>query len=146
MSCRIVYREQYVPLNNAQFSRLIDLAIDVGRGSSQDAQESQCVERMIQMRNETFWPGRGIDLEKDFPVLEEQKFWARVLLDTARAIFERRVGQHDHAFWQAQCIWQTYGAGILFQHAVRSKEPHWCADSIDQLEFDRMVNGINRNQ
>ena len=137
MACRIVCGEQFVPLNNAQFSLLIDLAIEVGRGSSKDTGESQFVDRMIQMRDETFWPGRGIDLERDFPVLEEQKFWARVFLDTARAIFERRVGRHDQAFWQAQCIWQAYGTGILFQNAVRLKEPAWRADSIDNTEFDR---------
>jgi hypothetical protein len=145
MACTIAYGNQSVPLNNHQFGRLIDLAIDVGRVPRTDARENQFVDRMIRMQNETFWPGRGIDLERDFPVLEEQKFWARVFLDTARAVFERRVGIHDQAFWQAQCIWQAYGTGILFQNAVRSKEPAWRADSIDNTEFDRVVNGTGPN-
>ncbi len=144
MACRIVYQEQFVPLNNVQFAQLIDMAIDVGRGSCKDSQEADFVERMLRMRDGTFWPGRGFEIAKDFPVLEEQKFWARVLLDTARAIFDRRVGVHEHAFWQAQSIWQAYGTGMLFQDAVRRTEPRWSADSIDHLEFDRVMNGIVR--
>ncbi len=140
MACRIVYQQQHVPLNNVQFAQLIELAVEVGRGSCKDAREREFVARMLRMRDETFWPGRGIDIEKDFPELEEQKFWARVLLDTARAVFDRRVGVHDHTYWQAQCIWQAYGAGMLFQDAVRGTESRWCADSVDHLEFDRVLN------
>ena len=41
------------------------MAIDVGRGSRKDSREAEFVERMRRMRNETFWPGRGIGIAKD---------------------------------------------------------------------------------
>jgi hypothetical protein len=136
VACTIVYLEQHIALNNLQFDRLNEMAIEVGRGSGKDSREAAFVERMVRMRGETFWPGRGIDIAKDFPLVEEQEFWSRVLLDTARAIFDRRVGEHENAFWQAQTIWQAYGTGMLFQDAVRRTEPRWSADSLDRREFD----------
>jgi len=96
---------------------------------------------MKKLIEEEFWPGRDVELETDFPDLAERKFWSRVFYDTARAILDRKVGIHDDAFWQAQCIWQAYGMGNLFEEAVRSVEPRWMALSVDRIEFERVVNG-----
>ena len=95
---------------------------------------------MSQLQETEFWPGRGIQIEDDFPDIEEQKFWARVFLDTAREIFDRRIGIHEHSFWQAQCIWQAYGAGQLFVDAVRDTDRRWLPDCRDYREFDLVVN------
>ena len=140
MACRIAYKDRWVPLNNMQFARLIDFVIEVGRDSARTGSEDELVDRMARLNEEEFWPGRGIRIEEDFPELEEQKFWARVFLDTARAVFDRRVGSHEHAFWQAQSIHQTYGAGLLFIEAVRDQVGYWFPDTIDHREFDLVVN------
>ena len=85
-----------------------------------------------------------IDMEPiskdDFPKIEEQKFWARIFYETAREIFERKVGVHDYLFWQSQRIYQAYGTARLFTMAVRETEPSWSPDIRDYKEFDEIVN------
>jgi len=142
MACRIEYRGNFVPLNNAQFSALVEFASEVGAATCRDPLEHRHVDRMKTMRHEAFWPGRDMDIEKDFPDVAERKFWARVFLDTARTIFDRKVGKQEHSFWQAQRIWQAYGTGQLFEECVRSVEPEWHARTVDTVEFNRIVNGI----
>lgn len=140
MASQIAYKDKEVPTNNMQFSSLIDFVIQVGRMTARDAAEERYVDRMSQLQETEFWPGRGIQIEEDFPNVEEQKFWARVFLDTAREIFDRRIGSHEHSFWQAQCIWQAYGAGKLFVAAVRDTDRRWLPDARDYREFDLVVN------
>lgn len=143
MACTIEYKQSVIRLNNAQFSSLIALALQVASQSA-TTDERVFVQRMEQRESMEFWPGRGIELESDFPDLAEREFWARVFLDTARAIFDRRVGEHQHQFWQAQAIHQAYSVGLLFQEAVREAKPAWSANTIDRVEFDRVVNRIER--
>ena len=143
MACTIVFKKSVVWLNNMQFSRLIALALQAARRSS-SADEHKFVERMGQMESEEFWSGRGIDISADFPSVEERKFWARVFLDTARLVFDREVGKHEHHFWQAQTIHQAYGVGLLFQNAARQDDPDWRANTVDTREFDQLMNGPKR--
>jgi hypothetical protein len=141
MACQISFRQSFIRLNNMQFSRVVDFAIEVAEASA-NTEERPFVERMKRLRTFDFFPGCVIDVESKFPDVPERKFWSRVLFDTARAIFERRVGLHEYAFWQAQAIYQTYGIGLLFEDAVREVEPRWRADTVDVREFHRVVNGI----
>lgn len=140
MACQIAFKDRWVQLNNSQFSRLIDWAISVAERTAADT-EIAFVERMKRLRAECFWPGRGIDVEDDFPDLPELKFWCRIFYETSRGIFDRTVGIHGHSFWQAQAIHQAYSTGQLFEYAVRATEPRWSADTIDRREFDQVVNG-----
>jgi hypothetical protein len=140
MASQIAYKDNEVLTNNMQFSSLIDFVVQIGRETAKTTEEIHFVDRMIHLRDNEFWPGRGIQIEEDFPDLGEQKFWARVFLDTARAIFDRRIGIHEHSFWQAQRIHQAYGSGQLFVQAVRDTERSWLPDSIDYKEFDIVVN------
>lgn len=143
MACHISFKEQFVLLNNMQFSRLIDFGIEIG---DQTASHEECpfVAHMVKLRDEVFWPGRGIDILEDFPKIAEQKFWSRVYYDTARAIFDRRVGLHEHSFWQSQSIHQAYATGQLFGEAVRDVEAGWFADTLDVRQFDDVVNRTKR--
>jgi hypothetical protein len=140
MACIIYYKDQQVSANNRQFYSLIEFAIEVGQKTATTDEERQIVDRMIDLRDKEFFPGRDLDIEEDFPDLNERKYWARVFLDTARAIFGREVGVHEYSFWQAQCIYQAYGVGLLFEQAVRSQDSHWMPNSTDRREFDRVVN------
>jgi hypothetical protein len=143
MACEIAFKDRTVQLNNRQFARLIDFAIEIAERTA-TSNDVPYVERMKKLNNDCFWPGRGIDIEKDFPGVAERKFWSRVLFDTSRAIFDRTVGLHEHSFWQAQAIHQAHGAGLLFECAVRDVEPRWSADTIDRREFDEVINGTKR--
>src|SRR5690242_18745989 len=84
MACQISFKHSFVQLNNMQFSRLIDFGIEIANRSSSD-EERQFVERMKRLCD-SFWPGRGIKIEDDFPELPERKFWSRIFFDTSRAI------------------------------------------------------------
>ena len=132
-----------MPLNNMQFSRLIDFGIEVAEQTASDS-EKRFVERMKKLRDEHFFPGRDLHIAEDFQEIPERKFWSRVFLDTSRAIFDRRVGIHAHSFWQAQTIHQAHAIGRLFEDAVRDVEPQWYADTLDRREFDKVVNKIER--
>jgi hypothetical protein len=142
MTCEITFKDHSVELNNRQFANLIDFAIAIGERSA--ASGGPYVDRMKKMRDEFFWPGRGIAIEEDFPDISERKFWSCVFFDASRAIFDRTVGVHEHSFWQARAIHQAHSAGLLFELAVRDTEREWSADTIDRREFDRVVNGIER--
>ncbi len=139
MACEIEFKGRMVRLNNRQFSTLIAFAIEIAERTT-SASDATHLTRMKKMYDECFWPGRGIDIQDDFPDHNERKFWSRVFLDTARAIFDRSIGQHEHLFWQAQAIHQAHGTGLLFEYAVRESERGWSADSIDRREFHQVVN------
>jgi len=143
MACAIRFKEVDVEVNNVQFSRLIDFGIEIADQTAA-SEERRYVERIKKMRYQCFWPGRGIDISEDFPEIPERKFWSRVFFDVSRAIFDRKVGVHEHSFWQAQAIHQAHAAGLLFERAVRDVEPRWFADTLDGRDFDRIVNGIER--
>ena len=139
MACQIAFKKEIVLVNNMQFARLIDFGIEIAEQTA-IGDELPIVERMKRMRDECFWPGRGIDIVEDFPGLQERRFWSRVFLDASRAIFDRRIGAHEHSFWQAQAIHQAHATGLLFEHAVRDIEPGWSADTLDRRQFDKVVN------
>jgi hypothetical protein len=143
MACQITFREREVRLNNRQFSNLIAFTISVAESSRTD-DEAQFVERLKRMSDTEFWPGRGIEIETDFPNVAEQKFWCRMFFDTARAICHGEVGATQHRYWQAQASHQAYSTAMLFEDAVRTVEPDWRAATLDRIEFDRVVNGIER--
>src|SRR4051794_40126928 len=98
MACEISYKNLEVPTNNSQFFGLIEFAIEIGGQSARAPRETSFVDRMAHMHETEFWSGSGIQIEKDFSDIEEQKFWARVFLDTARAIVDRRIGRQDYFF------------------------------------------------
>ncbi len=135
MACEIKYGTKEVPLNNSQFYnsqfyRLLDLGLEVAKRTA-TAADQPFVARMQSLDDNEFWPGRGIDIEADFPDLAERKFWCRVFLDTARAICDRSAGHHEHQFWQALSVWQAYRTDDLFHDAVRVAEPRWEPDTLD---------------
>jgi hypothetical protein len=143
MACQITFREREVQLNNRHFSDLMVLVISVAE-TSRTNDESGIVDRLRTMNETEFWPGRGIEIETDFPDVNEQKFWCRTFFNTARAIVHGAVGNRDHTYWQAQATHQAYSIAMLFEFAVRTIDPDWRADTLDRIEFDRVVNRIER--
>lgn len=141
MAHQITFGSERVLANNQQFASLFEFAVRVGEESCRTLLDRSHVTRMRKLMDEEFWPGRDVEIERDFPDTAERKFWSSVFYDTARLVFERKIGNHEHTFWQAQCIWQAYGLGRLFQEAVRSNESGWSAPSRDHIDFERIVNG-----
>ena len=146
MACQIRFKERFVPLNNRQFDRMIEFGIQIAEQTARP-EERPFVERMKRMDAESFFPGRDMDIGEDFKEVGERRFWSRVFLDTARAIFDRRIGIHEYSFWQAHAIHQAYAIGLLFQHSVREVDSQWCADTLDHRqwkEWDESQNADKR--
>jgi hypothetical protein len=99
-------------------------------------EERPFVERMKRLDAECFFPGRGVEISEDFKEIAERKFWSRIFLDAARAIFDRRIGIQEYSFWQAQAIHQSYSIGLLFEHSVREADSQWYADTLDRRQWD----------
>ncbi|QDT88402.1 hypothetical protein [Gimesia algae] len=140
MACKISFKDRSVQMNNRQFSNLLALTLEYAQNAA-SSDEKDHVVRMAYLHENEFWPGRGVQLEEDFPETNERKFWSKMLFDTARAVFNREVGNHDHSYWQVQAIHQIYSTGLLFEHAVQQIEPKWYADTLDRAEFNQVVNG-----
>ena len=104
----------------------------------------QFVDHLKTLVDTEFWPGRGIAIETDFPNVDEQKFWCRMLYDTARSISKGKLGNSEHTYWRAQACHQAYSTAMLFEFAVGTVESDWRANTLDRVEFDRVVNGRER--
>ena len=138
----IDYKEGSIAFNNRQFSSTMRFVTDVAQKMAK-GHELSFVHKMKEEMVDNYYPGMCITIEKDFPKIEERKFWARMFFETAREIFERKIGIQDYSFWQSERIYQIYGAGNLFAKAVRDDEPKWIPDIRDYSEFDEWAN--NRN-
>lgn len=142
MASQISFGSEEVLLNNMQFAGLVDFAIEHAERSIAE-QDLPIVDRMKTLR-EVCWPGRGIDIAEDIPLIDDRKFWCEQFFDVARAIFDRSIGDHTHSFWQAGYIHRAMGVAYLLQQAVRTVDEKWTPDCLDYREFDRIVNGIRK--
>lgn len=136
----ISYKDESMAFNNRQFSSSMSLVVEVAMKMANES-EKAFVERGKDEMVTNYYPGLCIDIEKDFPGIEERKFWAIIFRETAREIFDRRIGIHDYSFWQTQRIYQIYGTGDLFVKAVKEVEPSWSPDTRDIREFNDWVKG-----
>jgi len=139
MSVNINYKTKNLGMSNRAFGILLSCGLDVSKRNA-TTEELQFVARMEEYTQQLPY----IDLEKEMPSLSERKFWSRVFFDTARTIFERKIGSHEHSYWQAQAIYVAYRAGIFFQEVVQDKERGWEPNIVDKRDYDRIVNAIER--
>lgn len=134
----ITYKDERVDFNNRQFSSTMSFIVEVAEKIANES-EMPFVEKVKDEMVSNYYPGLCIDIEEDFPKIEERKFWAIVFYETAREIFERKIGVQDYSFWQTQRIYQIYGTGDLFVKAVKEVEPSWLPDTRDSREFNDWV-------
>jgi len=144
MACFISFREESLRLNNRSFNNAITFAIETGRGESLSAAENAMLERVAKAVDDgEYWPGRDIELETDFPELEERKFWARLFFDTARAIFDEQVGSKTNKSWRTRMIYVTYSIAHLFVSAVHEHESGWWPNTKDKREEDAFLASLD---
>ena len=139
MAININYKANNLGMSNRAFGILVECGIEVAKQGA-TPEELQFIATMRNKHAQLPY----LDIAKDMPSVPEQKFWSRVFFDTARAIFERKVGAHEHSYWQAQAIYVAYSAGKFFQSVVQDSERGWDPSTIDTREFDRIVNKIER--
>jgi len=127
-------------LSNRNFNNAITFAIETGRGIDLSTAESAMLHDFAKDVEEgAYWPGRSIEIETDFPELNEQKFWARLYLDTARAIFDGQVGSQTNRSWQTRMIFVTYSIAQQFISAVHEQERGWWPETKDRREEDEFL-------
>jgi len=134
----IYYKEDAITYNNRQFSSTMSFVTEVAEKMAKD-DEVEYVTKMKEITVTNYFPGLCLDIEEDMPTIEEKKFWAIMFYETAREIFERKIGIHDYYFWQTQRICQIYGTGDLITKVIRKIEPRWIPNIRDFREFDKWV-------
>lgn len=138
MAGYIDFKEDSIPFSNRVFASTMILVTEVARKMATE-KELPYVKKLEEIAVEGYFPGLCFDIEKDFPTIEEQKFWAKMFYETAREIFERKIGVHEYYFWQSKRIYLIYGTGNLFVKAVKEIEPRWYPDTRDFREYDEWI-------
>ena len=123
-------------MNNRTFHCAISFAVATARLPDLLAYERAMLDRFARaVTDGEYWPGRGIEIEEDFPGLDEQKFWARIYLDTARSILDGQVGSQSNESWKARMIYFTYSIGLMFANAVcQHGKREWWPSTKDERE------------
>lgn len=137
----IYYKEHEIVFNNSQFRSTITFVSEIARKMATES-EIKFVEEMEDYV-ENYWAGLSFNIEVDFPELDKKKFWAKIFQETAREIFEKKIGVQDYSFWQTQMIYQIYGVGNIFEMAVREVELRWTPDTRDYREFNEWTQKRN---
>lgn len=142
MSSRVSYQDQFLWMSNREFDSMMDFLLEVGTESAVAPDERAMVARLSEARS-GFFSGYGFDLEKEFPTVEERKFWARCFHNLARAIFLRKVGNQEADCWQSAAIANAHFMARFLTQAVGEVEPRWCPVTDDGLSekeyFDRLT-------
>jgi hypothetical protein len=99
------------------------------------------VERLRVFDETEYYPGCSFDLAERFPSIDERKFWATIFNDVARAIFLRRIGEHDVTFWQTSAIGDAYIVARLLTRSVQENEPGWHPPTENTLEAQAFRSG-----
>lgn len=136
MACIVTIGEENLQMNNRSFDNAITFAIETARSAELPDDEAAMLERFAEeVDSGAYWPGRGIDIAEDFPNIDEQKFWARIYIDTARAVMDGEVGSQTNDSWKPRMIYLTYAIGRMFATAVRLQQGSvWWPDTKDARE------------
>jgi hypothetical protein len=142
MTSYIHYRKQGFFVANKRFSALIDFALEFADGTAQSDAERAFVSQ-FRADAASFWNGIDLDLEAQFPTLEQQKFWATCFFDLGRHIFLRKIGNQDVTFWQSSTICDAHLIGRMLTEVVRQVENGWVAETADgdeaQLHYESLT-------
>lgn len=144
MSSAICYKDQFCYVSNKRFDALVSFAIEVGENEAKNDEEVGYVETLKYKRNNEFWNGYDLYIEKDFSATNERKFWARCLFNVAHLIFNRKFGNNDISFWQASAIGDAYIFARMLTRSVQEEELGWHPETIASIEADIYLNkGLN---
>jgi hypothetical protein len=140
MASAISLKDQFLYVSNKRLSTLIAFALQVGDETAHSDAERDWVKNLLRFE-EGVWPGIEFDLDKQFPDVEEKKFWARVYVDVSHRIFLRQLGNHDVTFWQSSAIGDAYVIARLLTRAVQEAVGVWHPDTENTREGDALYTG-----
>ena len=114
---------------------MIEFLLAVATESANTPDEHAMVERFREA-SRAFFPGYDLHIEREFPTLEERKFWARCFFNLARAIFLRKIGSHETDFWLSSAIANAFVIACFLTQAVREAEHGWYPATEDALRSE----------
>ena len=133
MTSALKYKDYIFFVANMRFSSLIGLALDVGQTMASNAEEeSFCIDLAYKNENK-FFNGYSFSIEKEFPQIAQQKFWAKVFHELAQRVFLRQIGNQEIEYWQASFIGDCHLIVRLLLEAIRTHEPGWCYENTNGL-------------
>ncbi|MEM8505555.1 MAG: hypothetical protein AAF716_20680, partial [Cyanobacteria bacterium P01_D01_bin.1] len=143
MASDISIDDQYLWVANRRLSMLVDFALEIADQLAKSDTELAYVAELRNWDKTEHCNGCGFSLDERFPTVEHKKFWARVFFDTARAVFDRKLGNQDIAFWQCSTIGDCYVVGRMLCYGVRRDSgSSWFPETINASEhtafFDRI--------
>ncbi|NSX56418.1 hypothetical protein [Parasulfitobacter algicola] len=140
MACLISFQDTHIQLSNRHFDTLLEFTLEICARSDLSGAELDEYRRIKDQWDQgLFWSGRGLTIEEDMPDIHQQKVWARMFADTARAIFLRQVGYQGNTCWQTRAIYQAIRVSDLFITAVRVGEKGWYPETQDQIESRELL-------
>ena len=136
MAAHFSYKEDEVWMNNRGMNTLIDLVMESVYFHAEKSQYKY-IDRLKKLWDEEYWNGRGFTIEEDFVDIEECKFWYIAFSNHSRYLFDRKVGNNDASYWQANQIYLSVGVAQLFLKRIDEEDPKWnLADhTINDREF-----------
>jgi hypothetical protein len=101
MASEIHHGNQSHQVSNGRFSSLMEFGLQVADETARSEEERRWIERFRVFKERAF-AGIGLDLNDQFPEVNEKRFWARVYFDVARRIFLRQLGNQEISLGRAQ--------------------------------------------
>lgn len=144
MAHSITLGEEHISMSNRHLENIFSFTTEVAALSELSEVEAELFAAFTQRRESgQYWAGCSLDLLEDFPSESERKLWARLLLDTAQAIFEREIGLQDNAAWQTLTIHLLHSLGHMFVESVNKKgQPRWWPETRQQRERQRFMDSL----
>ena len=134
MASEIYHGNQSHQVSNGRFSSLIEFGIQVADETARSEEERRWIERFRVFKERAF-AGIGLDLNEQFPEVNEKRFWARVYFDVARRIFLRQLGNQEITSWQSSAIGDAYVIARMLCRLLREAgEKPWPLDTEDERE------------
>lgn len=114
---------------------MVEFLLVIATESAKTPDERAMIERFRETSH-AFFPGYDLHIEREFPTLDERKFWARCFYNLARAIFLRKVGNQQTDFWQSSAIADAFVIARFLTQAVREVEHSWYPPTDDWLRSE----------
>jgi|SRR5580704_16159773 hypothetical protein len=141
MASEIYHGNQSHQVSNGRFGSLMEFGLQVADETARSEEERRWVERFRVFKERAF-AGIGLDLNEQFPEVNEKQFWARVYFDVARRIFLRQIGNQKITYWQSSAIGDAYViARMLCRVLQDAGEKPWPLDTEDEREENVFLAG-----
>ena len=125
MSSSFACGSQYFYLSNRRAFVFIEAAIELASELAESDQQKQFTAKFDSWWKAESYPGIDISLEKLFPTVDEQKFWAQVFECLGWRVYQRRWGNQENETWQVGFISHCHLISLMLNSLVWQVDRHW---------------------